>query len=288
MYCTQCGSIVRAGDNFCGVCGATVSPGAPDAAPTREIPTQVYPPPGVPARRGNRALAVVLGFGILLLLVLGIGAIVALNLLRSGADTQAESDPAPATSNQQDPGRGAAEEADTSQPTERLGVGDSVEAGGVRATLNEVRVLPTTDFDRPIESPDNLFLATDLTFQNVSDRPVAVSSLLEFVLKNEEGYSASRSIHSQQRQLSEGEISSGQKTSGEIVYEVPPDSRGLQLDYRPFLRGETHTWYIGDADTLPGAAQAGTTPASSAQAGSDPASAAQVPARSEIIEAAED
>jgi hypothetical protein len=43
------------------------------------------PPPGVPARRSNGTLAVVLGFGVLLVLVLGIGAIVASNLLRGGS-----------------------------------------------------------------------------------------------------------------------------------------------------------------------------------------------------------
>ena len=90
-------------------------------------------------------------------------------------------------------------------------MGDSVEAEGVRATLNDVRVLPTTDFDRPIESPDNLFLAPDLTFENVSDEPLAISSLLEFVLKNEEGYSASQTMHTQQRQLAEGEITPGRR-----------------------------------------------------------------------------
>ena len=276
-------------------------PGAPDAAPTREIPTQAYPSPGVPARRSNGTLAVVLGFGGLIILVLGIGAIVALNLLRSEADPRATPEPAQATANQEDQRQGAAEregaeEADVSQPaqSERLSVGDPVEAGGVRATLNEVRVLPTTDFDRPIESADNLFVATDLTFENVADRPVAVSSLLEFVLKNEEGYSASQSIHSQQRQLSEGEISPGQKTSGEIVYEVPPDSRGLQLDYTPLLQGDTYTWYIGDADSLPGASRTGPTPSPSKPARAEstppPSAPPKVPAGSEIeiIEAAED
>ena len=53
----------------------------------------------------------------------------------------------------------------------------------MRATLNDVRVLPTTNFDSPVESPDNLFVATDLTFENVSDEPLAISSLLELVLK---------------------------------------------------------------------------------------------------------
>jgi Domain of unknown function (DUF4352) len=232
----------------------------------------------------------VVGFGVLLVLVLGVGTIVGLTLLGSepGTESAAESPQQRAASTEQDATgeEGSDEEANASQPAEdeRLGVGDSVEAEGVRATLNDVRVLPTTDFDRPIESPDNLFLATDLTFENVSDEPLAISSLLEFVLKNEEGYSASQTVHTQQRQLAEGEITPGQKMSGEIVYEVPPGSQGLQLDYRPFLRGDTHTWYIGDTDALP--------QAEAAQTGSASASAAsaQIPAGSEteIIEAAED
>jgi hypothetical protein len=236
----------------------------------------------------------IVGLGVVVVLLLGVGTIVGLTLLRD------ESKPRQAASQQEVPAeqgaakeKGNEEEAKASQPAEdeRLGVGDSVEAGGVRATLNDVRVLPATDFDRPVESPDNLFLATDLTFENVSDEPLAISSLLEFVLKNEEGYSATQTTHTQQRRLAEGEITPGQKMSGEIVYEVPPDSQGLQLDYRPFLRGDTHSWYIGDAEALP---QAEAPQTEAAQTGSPSASAsaasAQVSAGSEteVIEAAED
>ena len=270
VYCTRCGSIVHPGDKFCGVCGARVSPAARDAGAPRGIPTQIYAPSGVPNGGTNRTLALFVGLGISILILLAIGTVVALTLLRSETETSGAADPSHPEPRKEAPVQGAAEEteeeeaspSDASVPDEGLGVGGPVEAEGVRATLNGVRVLPTTDFDTPIESPDNLFVAADLTFQNVSDRPVAVSSLLEFVLKNEEGYSASQSIHSQQRQLAEGEISPDQKTSGEIVYEVPPGSQGLQLDYQPFLRGGVHTWYIGDADSLPGAGEAGPAPAS--------------------------
>jgi hypothetical protein len=294
VYCTHCGSIVQPGNNFCGVCGTRVSPTAPTAAPTREIPRQFPPPRSVSAGAANRTPALIVGLGVVVVLLLGVGTIVGLTLLRD------ESKPRQAASQQEVPAeqgaakeKGNEEEAKASQPAEdeRLGVGDSVEAGGVRATLNDVRVLPATDFDRPVESPDNLFLATDLTFENVSDEPLAISSLLEFVLKNEEGYSATQTTHTQQRRLAEGEITPGQKMSGEIVYEVPPDSQGLQLDYRPFLRGDTHSWYIGDAEAFP---QAEAPQTEAAQTGSPSASAsaasAQVSAGSEteVIEAAED
>jgi hypothetical protein len=306
VYCTQCGSIVQAGNNFCGVCGARVSPNAQAAAPTREIPRQFPPPRNVPAGATSGTPALIVGLGVVVVLLLGVGTIAGLALLgeepeprRVASQQEASAGQGAATDNEKE------EKADASQPAgeERLGVGDSVEAKGVRATLNAVRVLPTTNFDRPVESPDNLFLATDLTFENVSDEPLAISSLLEFVLKNEEGYSASQTMHTQQRRLAEGEITPGQKMSGEIVYEVPPDSRGLQLDYRPFLKGDTHTWYIGDAEVLPQAeapqteapqteapqTEAPQTASSSASASAS-ASAAQVPAGSEteLIEAAED
>ncbi len=276
VYCTQCGSIVEAGDNFCGVCGARVSPSARYAAPTQRIPTQVYAPRAAPTNGGgNRGLALALGLGAVLVVMLGIGAIVGLALLGGERQSQAGDSPRqvaaeePPAQGQRNAGQenarqvGGGEPTETPRPEEEpLGVGDSVEVDGVAATLNEVRILPTTDFDQPLENPDNEFLATDLTFENVSGEPVAISSLLEFVLKNEEGYSASQTIHSQQQQLAEGEIAPGQKMSGEIVYEVPPESRGLQLDYRPFARGGTYTWLIGDLSGVAQAPEIGSTPTS--------------------------
>jgi hypothetical protein len=304
VYCTRCGSIVSAGNNFCGVCGTRVSPTAPTAAPTREIPRQYPPPQNVRAGATSRTPALIVGLGVVVVLLLGVGTIFGLALLGGESEhRRAASQRVAYKENEKE------EKANAPQPAEeeKLGVGDSVEAGGVRATLNDVRVLPKTVFDRPVESPDNLFVATDLTFENVSDEPLAISSLLELILRNEGGYSASQTMHTQQRQLSEGEITPGQKMSGEIVYEVPPDSRGLQLDYRPFLREDTRTWYIGAAEALPQvrapqakvpqakapqteAAQTASSSASAAQTASSSVSAAQVPpgSETELIEAAED
>jgi hypothetical protein len=262
-YCRNCRHELREGDRFCPGCGrpvrqtaqvAGVPPDAQHAAPTQEIPTQVYPPPNVSSHEGNRTLAVVLGVGALLVAVLAVGAIVGLNLLGSKtAERSGEALGPAATMPKGEETTQVAPQQD--EEPETLGVGDSVEVRGVRATLNEVRTLPTTDLDQPLESPDNLFVATDLTFENTSDETVAISSLLEFILKDEDGYSASQTVHSQQRQLAEGDIAPGDKSSGEIVYEVPPESKGLQLDYNPFLTGEVHTWEIGDASQIPGSAE---------------------------------
>src|SRR5215208_7613505 len=78
VYCTQCGSIVSAGNNFCGVCGARVSPTARIAAPTREIPKQFPPPRNVSAGATRRTPALIVGLGVVVVLLLGVGTIVGL------------------------------------------------------------------------------------------------------------------------------------------------------------------------------------------------------------------
>lgn len=53
-YCVQCGSIVHPEDNFCGVCGASVPPTAPDATAMQQTPAQARPPPAAPLLAGIR------------------------------------------------------------------------------------------------------------------------------------------------------------------------------------------------------------------------------------------
>ena len=273
-----------------------VPPAARDTSPTQEIPTQSYAPPRT-SGGGNRALPLVLGLAAVLLVLIGIGVIVGLALVGGGSDTktpQASANQPPAAKDEEPTAQGQSAEASQPSTEQALGVGDPVEVEGIEATLNGVRILPTTDFDQPIQNPDNRFLAADLTFENVSEGAISVSSLLEFVLKNEDGYSASQTFHSQQRELAEGEIGPGQKASGEIVYEVPPESRGLQLDYRPFARGGTYTWAIGDLQgiaTAPEPEEAAPPtpqPEEATPPTPEPTSSAPPPSDTEVAEAAED
>jgi hypothetical protein len=133
VYCPRCGSIAQAGDKFCGVCGERITPDAQDAVPTQDIPPVVQPPPQVvPARRRNRTLSLLAGFGALAAVVLAIGAIVALNLLGGKLGSQqGQVGPAPAATTQQEKAPGPAHSAqeettvnlsnDTSPPPDSTG-----------------------------------------------------------------------------------------------------------------------------------------------------------------------
>jgi hypothetical protein len=90
--------------------------------------------------------------------------------------------------------------------------------------------------------------------------------------------------------LAEGEIALGEKASGEIVYEVPPESRGLQLDYKPFARGGTYTWAIGDLQDVavaPQPEEAKSPTPEATRPAPEPTSSAPPASKTEVAEAAE-
>jgi hypothetical protein len=170
------------------------------------------------------------------------------------------------------------EESTPPQPddVQNLGVGESVEAGNLRVTLERLRILPRNPgIDMPVQSPDNLFLALHLTFENLSSDQITVRYDQEFTLESEEGSSARQAVHTQQilldAVLGPGPEGPGNVGEGEIVYEVPPESQGLELFYTP-PGGGTYTWYIGDASELPSPTNTGSASASAGSASASPAS----------------
>lgn len=281
-FCSQCGSRVKAGTSFCEACGARVT-GGPRGAPPRD-----YSPSRTSASGGNRTLVMIGGIGAVLVLLLVASTIIGLTLLGNRPGEQPASVPLPRQ--QGSSAEPAASGTASARLDENLTVGDSVESGGTRTTLRGVRILPTTNLDQPAQSPDNMFVAVELAFENISGQPVNVQTSVEFALENGEGYSARQANHTRQLQMADGQISAGESKGGELVYEVLPDSSGLRL-VRNSLGGVTNTWYIGDLEAVPGSAQ---TASSSASPASGPTSASpapeQAPLVSEagVVEAAED
>ena len=196
-----------------------------DAAPTQEIPAPSYAPPRIPGGN-NRALPLILGLAAVLLVLAGIGAIVGFALVGGDGTNVPQSsanEPAPA----EDPGptrTGDREHRSLPSPRRSRNSAWATPSRSRASRRHSTRCAscPTTDLDQPIQNPDNRFLAADLTFENVSEETVSVSSLLEFVLKNEEGYSASQTVHTQQRELAEGEICPGREGERRDRLRGPP------------------------------------------------------------------
>jgi Domain of unknown function (DUF4352) len=47
--------------------------------------------------------------------------------------------------------------------------------------------------------------------------------------------------------LDEGSLDPGNSMEGAAVYQVPCDTQGLHLEYKPFNETATYTWLIGNA-----------------------------------------
>jgi hypothetical protein len=87
-YCGQCGSPVQSGDRFCGSCGATVVPVTPEDPQVIPEPVAAQATP----TRSNRTFLITGAVGILLVLLVGGGAIA---LVGSGNNLFGGSDPEP-------------------------------------------------------------------------------------------------------------------------------------------------------------------------------------------------
>lgn len=109
-------------------------------------------------------------------------------------------------------------------------VGDTVELGNFRITVNKVYEVKGNDFAKPAEG--NIFLAIDCTVENISDKPQTISSIMMFNVVDQDGRKCEYSLLGQSAAKAgqlDGEIASGRKLTGVYVVEVPKDKTGLEL-----------------------------------------------------------
>jgi len=111
---------------------------------------------------------------------------------------------------------------------EKYKIGDMVKLGDLTVIVNEVKDLPNQEFAEPKEG--RKLIGVDVTFENVSNEPQAISSLLQFQVKDADGYAYDQSfMYDTGKSLPEGELAPGAKASGIIPYEVPVDANGLEF-----------------------------------------------------------
>lgn len=120
--------------------------------------------------------------------------------------------------------------------TEVFKIGDIVKAGDVYFKVNSVKeIAPSSDFIKPKDG--HIWYAVDITVENKSNAAVQMSSLMMFKLVDSEGYSYDLTIGPEVKGSLDGELGAGRKMSGEIPFEIPKDSKELELEIDPTLFG---------------------------------------------------
>lgn len=126
-------------------------------------------------------------------------------------------------------------QATTVAKVETFAIGDSIQAGDYLFTVNGVREDKGTEFIKPKDG--QIYYLVDVTVENKTDKSVSVSSLIMFKLFDSEGYNYSVTIGPETKGSVNGEVAAGRKLRGELVYEIPKESKGLELEIDPSLWG---------------------------------------------------
>jgi hypothetical protein len=115
-------------------------------------------------------------------------------------------------------------------------VGSTLETAGLRVTLNSVRRHSGGQFFKPDAGHE--YIVLDLTYENTTDREVAVSSLLSASVKDSTGQKYTLALGGTDKSAPDGSIAPGDRARGEIAFEVPVDAAGLVVTYDPILGGD--------------------------------------------------
>jgi hypothetical protein len=114
-------------------------------------------------------------------------------------------------------------------------IGDSVKAGNLIFTVNSTRTDAGGEFIKPDDG--KIYYIVDVTVENTGDESENVSSMLMFKLIDSDGYNYSVTFGPETQGQVDGEIAAGRKLRGELVFEIPEDAEGLELEIDPTIFG---------------------------------------------------
>lgn len=117
-------------------------------------------------------------------------------------------------------------------------IGDIVQSGSNIFMVNAVRKDPGVEFMKPKEG--FTYLIVDATIENKSNEKINASTLLQMYVKDEQGTKYTPTIGAKTTGSLDGEILAGDKTKGEVVFEVPATATGLKFYFNPnWLTGQS-------------------------------------------------
>jgi len=114
-------------------------------------------------------------------------------------------------------------------------IGDTVEAGDFRVTVNGVR----TDMGEDIFGPDdgNEFLYVDMSIENISDSEQIISSIMMFTVFDADGRQMDQALFANNQGNLDGTLAPTRTLTGEYAVEVPIGSEGLELQFEGSVFG---------------------------------------------------
>jgi len=137
------------------------------------------------------------------------------------------------------PAQNPAKSSKATELKEKYKVGDVVKIGDYTFSVNsfEDNASGGNDYLKPKEG--NKFVKINLTIENNGKEKTTVSTMLQMYLKDSEGTRFRQTFLMGQKPL-DGEILAGDKTKGDIAYELPKNSTGLKFYYNAaWLSGES-------------------------------------------------
>ena len=122
---------------------------------------------------------------------------------------------------------------ESSTDSESFGVGDEVKLGDWTVKVWGVTDPYTSSNEFLKPSDGNRWVLLDTEVKNVGSDPNLVSSLMCFKLKDSANREYDEDIASgTQPGPPDGEVAPGSSTRGNIVFEIPADATGLQLEFK--------------------------------------------------------
>lgn len=123
----------------------------------------------------------------------------------------------------------------------KLSIGESYMRDGLSVTLNEVRYVTGGEYD---ENKNGKFIAVNVSVVNNTNKEFNISSLLNFELKDPDGYPYSPTLLLEGKKPSvDGAVEIGETLRGEIVYDVP-DAEHYDFHYSEIFAKGKGKWKI--------------------------------------------
>jgi len=129
---------------------------------------------------------------------------------------------------------------DESKPaeTKTYKIGDVIKMGNLQVTVNSAEIVKPDKINTPQDS-NNYFLFVDTTVENLGDTPLTISSMLMFQVVDKDGRALTMTYHTKQKGNLDGELGSGRKMTGQLVYEIPKAAKveDYELIFEPDVLG---------------------------------------------------